>query len=410
MINFITPGVLDLRCITTFGTNVKPNSSDPIGYFGTGLKYAISILLREGQKISLTTDGKSYTFNSKTDSIRGKEFAFCEMFDVAANTYIPLPFTLDLGKDWTLENAYRELYSNTADEKGTVTDLALDRTSHEEGSTVFSIEGSSFDYVHKNRDSFILRKGLAPVWKSDQIEILPFASNVIFYRGIAAHSLYKPSRFTYNILKHMSLTENRTLYDWEVGSIVKQAIGTCNVAQIIETTLTDHANYESDLDFTYSEKSDFFLNEVGKLIKTAPNRLSPSATRAFFNSHVQEVTYKEVDATPEQKKALDGACVKILSCGIPMLSFPIVLAEHLGKGVLALAYQKKIWLTAACFESEALLISALLEEYVHLRYLVSDETRAMQNAIFSLLTRVIIEKSEGAAQQDAAIQTEDIPF
>ena len=41
-----TPGLIDLRAFTTFGVNSKPNSKNPIGYFGTGLKYAVAVLAR----------------------------------------------------------------------------------------------------------------------------------------------------------------------------------------------------------------------------------------------------------------------------------------------------------------------------------------------------------------------------
>jgi len=40
---FHNQGELDIRAVTTFGLSVKKNDN-PIGYFGTGLKYAIAAL------------------------------------------------------------------------------------------------------------------------------------------------------------------------------------------------------------------------------------------------------------------------------------------------------------------------------------------------------------------------------
>src|SRR4030066_94299 len=44
-ISFQNPGLIPLECITTFGLSAK-DTANPIGQFGTGLKYAISIILR----------------------------------------------------------------------------------------------------------------------------------------------------------------------------------------------------------------------------------------------------------------------------------------------------------------------------------------------------------------------------
>jgi hypothetical protein len=44
---FENPGEIDAAAIRTFGVSVK-EGENPIGFFGTGLKYAIAILLRTG--------------------------------------------------------------------------------------------------------------------------------------------------------------------------------------------------------------------------------------------------------------------------------------------------------------------------------------------------------------------------
>ena len=106
---------LDPISITTFGINAKNNDS-AIGYFGTGLKYAIAIILREGCKIAINSCGNSYKFSLKEQTIRGKSFS------VICMNGNPLGFTTELGKNWELWMAYRELHCNTLDEGGTITD------------------------------------------------------------------------------------------------------------------------------------------------------------------------------------------------------------------------------------------------------------------------------------------------
>lgn len=52
---FETPGNLDIQAIAT----------SPIGFFGTWLKYAIAVLLREGCQISIFTNKTLYRFSIK---------------------------------------------------------------------------------------------------------------------------------------------------------------------------------------------------------------------------------------------------------------------------------------------------------------------------------------------------------
>jgi hypothetical protein len=63
---FETPGLIDLRAFTVMGFNAKPATENPIGYFGTGLKYAISVLCRLGTKPVVWIGQDKYTFYTKT--------------------------------------------------------------------------------------------------------------------------------------------------------------------------------------------------------------------------------------------------------------------------------------------------------------------------------------------------------
>ena len=51
MVVFENTGEIDILSISSFGVSVKEGDS-PIGFFGTGLKYAIAVLLRHNQKIT----------------------------------------------------------------------------------------------------------------------------------------------------------------------------------------------------------------------------------------------------------------------------------------------------------------------------------------------------------------------
>lgn len=56
---FHNPGELDIRAVTTFGLSVK-KSDNPIGQFGTGLKYAIAVALRHGCDVEICAGRERY--------------------------------------------------------------------------------------------------------------------------------------------------------------------------------------------------------------------------------------------------------------------------------------------------------------------------------------------------------------
>ena len=155
MIYFFNKEAIDLRTITTMGVTAKV-TDNAIGYFGTGLKYAIATLLRTGHKVTLVRDGKRIEFTSQTEDIRGKEFGLVYM------GHQPLAFTIELGKNWTAKDAYRELASNARDEQlGGVSNgrdaFADDRLApiYDMG-TIIKVEGDGIEEAHIERDKTFL--------------------------------------------------------------------------------------------------------------------------------------------------------------------------------------------------------------------------------------------------------------
>lgn len=73
---FETPGLMDIRAFTIMGLNVKPTTKNPIGYFGTGLKYAIAVLVRNGLRVRMYIGQTEYEFYLKTSKFRDQDFDF----------------------------------------------------------------------------------------------------------------------------------------------------------------------------------------------------------------------------------------------------------------------------------------------------------------------------------------------
>ena len=116
MIVFENPGEIDVASISTFGVSVK-ESDNPIGFFGTGLKYAIAILLRNNHKVTIHSGVDTHAFDTENVTVRGRSFDFVRL---TTNEGQPerIGFTTEVGKTWEIWMAYRELFCNARDENG----------------------------------------------------------------------------------------------------------------------------------------------------------------------------------------------------------------------------------------------------------------------------------------------------
>lgn len=247
MIVFENDGLIDLRCITTFGVTVKVGSS-PIGYFGTGLKYAIAVLLREDQQVTLYRGDKQYKFTIRDEEIRGEEFPVVYMNDEA------MPFTTNLGKNWELWMAYRELYANALDEPlhriYRRTNDVIPKGSLE-GKTAFVVQGDEFDVVHDTHDEIFLTTHPVHILEGVEIHDGTHGDEWLYYRGIRVQKFPRPGLHTYNITAELRLTEDRTLPSRsDADRIIAKAIAGCDVPWLIRSMLeATQRHYESSIDY-----------------------------------------------------------------------------------------------------------------------------------------------------------------
>lgn len=266
---FKTPGQLDLTAITTFGVNAKPNTTSPIGYFGTGLKYAIAVLLRANIKVELYRGKRRYSFRVVPDEFRDKKFNFIEM--VEESKFLKpaqrLPFTTELGKNWELWQAFRELYSNTLDEDlGTATLLDVEqRIEFEENTTVILVYGDDFAEQYRLRDRNFLPGGIRQ--KSDNnVQYFMKPSKHVYYRGLRVIDLQHESLVTWNVLTGIDLTEDRTAkYPWQVQEVIKNYVAQSKDEDLIRTVISaPEKTYEKGFDFnnTWFAPSDVFIDIV----------------------------------------------------------------------------------------------------------------------------------------------------
>lgn len=374
MVTFYNDGEIDIAAVKTFGASNKDETK--IGFFGTGLKYAIAILLREGHGVTLFRGAVPYVFTTTPMVIGGKTF------DVVTMSGEPLGFTTELGKNWELWQAYRELYCNAIDEHGGASSTPI---VPRDNLTLVVVTGSGIAQVHEHRDQYFLF-GKIPLFLSRYAEP-HHGGGRIYYRGIQAMAPAKPTLYKWNIQTNTTLTENRTIqYEWEASWAIARAVAACEDRRVIENVITCSSDfYESALSFdsiVMKEKANrVFMSVVKERAAFLDHSLNRSALAACKASLVDLIDDRAIELDTHQETTLHYAVDFCRSLGYPVDQYKIVVADRLGDaGVLGIAANGKIYLSTETFTRGARCVAGtLLEEFWHLSLSFKDESRQFQN-------------------------------
>lgn len=250
---FRTPGAIDVRAFTLMGVNVK-KGVNPIGFFGTGLKYAVAVLARLGATLTVHTGGVRYWFEAQPLEFRGEglqqlvmrrdSWAGGEGWRLGRR--VKLPYTTLYGRNWEPWMAYRELESNTRDEGGITQETDIPEGCLEEwrgdGHTYIVVEGcDEFVKAYRDRDSiFIDLERHAMRASLPGLEVREGETQRLYYQGMRAKDVGKPAFFTYNFTSAQNLTEDRQLaHEWHVRYALANTIaGYCDDEALIEKIVT----------------------------------------------------------------------------------------------------------------------------------------------------------------------------
>ena len=381
---FENPGEIDAAAIRTFGVSVM-EGENPIGFFGTGLKYAIAILLRTGHSVLVQSGERKHRFALKDISIRG------ETFQVVTMDRQELGFTTQVGKAWELWMAYRELHCNCKDEGGTAF-IADQPPKPEAGQTRVIVGGEDFLSEHNRRSSFILLG--EPMLRLESCEVYTGESRGVFYRGILVHRLpnAETSRFTYNITGRVELTENRTakLFRMLPHMIAASILAADDEAFLNEVLAVDNKHFEHHFDFRDTiwggKPSAPFLNTVEKLTQHAAARTSLSAQTVYRAAKRERLAPATTVLVGVESEILSKAVKFCGSIGFPVDSYPIIVTDALGPNILGMAENERIYVSRlALMQGTKRVAGTLAEEFIHLRYKYEDETRGMQEFLLDRL-------------------------
>lgn len=372
---FSNNGVIDPTVWSTFGVSVKENDN-PIGMFGTGLKYAIAVLMREGRAISIRSGGERYVFGTDAKEVRGQTFMVCTCNGEH------LPYTTELGKGWELWQAYRELYSNCKDEGGWIGD---------EGDTV--IDAELDDICHDS--VFLETNGLRCLSKSAGVSIYDKQSNAIYCKGVRVMELPKTALFTYDY-DSIQLTEDRTVKDiYRLQATMAGACISSTSEEFAARILRDTKEFWEegvDLDWSTGYSPSDAMKAAVSAARTTKGYVHPTLYKAVRRSMPDVV--EEIEANQRQSLVLDKALSFLERMGEPC-QYDVKIVTGLGGNVMGAADTTKmrVLLSGECLDRGVkYTVSTIYEECLHLSKGLKDCTYDMQTYLFDKIISMAEER------------------
>jgi hypothetical protein len=369
-IYFTNPGLLDIDAALILGVNAK-TSDDPIGQFGTGLKYAIAVLLRSGHKICVHTGGTAYNFTSQKKETRGTNYE-----QVFCNDQ-PLGFTTALGKNWKIWQAFRELYSNAMDEGGEVSDSGNSISAA--NSTIITVTGQEISQVYCDRWKYFLTANTPILATYKNVQILH--GHNIYFKGILVKEM--KSSFAYNFTSGITLTEDRTIdNEWSAGWDIARAVQMLDDTQFLSVIVSRHDSPEHQFSWStdLSEPNRTWLRQASAKAEL------PTVFKALADTQaINEGKIAVRPITPSENSMIDLAREQLKFLGI-YVNQTISVSDKLPLSVLGLASSGQIYLSSTLFsQGQTRVTGTLLEEHLHCKHGFADATRRFQDYLIDLL-------------------------
>lgn len=413
-VGFTNKGEIPINAFKLLGASTKRDDDSKIGFFGSGLKYAFAVLLREEIDFKVYSGEKEIRIGKRATDFMGKK-----VFVVTVNSE-KTSITIEAGIDWLPWFAIREIYSNALDEGG---DIAIEDIKPEKGFTKIYIdsENTKFGDVFTNWKKYFATKRptLSESKHGRLLEKLPMSPDILAYRrGILAFELsgpagYNISLFDYDIFD-LEINESRVAkYSHQVDEYGSNILASADI-QYIRKFLKLSKNPEAE---KYWEWRNAFWNYTNRFSKAwieavgdryivpyynagryeltdkaliLPDQLCKKLTQ-FFGKMIQTVDddaqYRIVEDS-EYIPALKKSGDRIASYGLSFDSSKLHIAKFTDKAQLGLTDEAGMFISEDVFKNsipEIDIDAIVLEEVLHYVTGMSDFTRQFQSYLVKSL-------------------------
>lgn len=415
-------GLIESDALTLMGASVKEDGK--IGYFGTGNKYALARLLRDGYEIKMFSGLNEIKIGTKLKLFKDKNF------NVITINNKDTSITTSTGRDWKLWFAIREFYSNAIDEGGEEFTLVNEITPSENKTSIFISCNPALLKIYDNIESYFIINSV-PKYRTPvgNVHLKDSPDGIIFRKSIRVGEFPK-TLYNYNF-DSLPITEDRvyrSYYDvkckiWEALFAIEDeehwryvlynlnethiensipSIAFLNIQgdkneslqkilsniKIAPISLRDYIKKLPDLVFISDNLFSVLKEEYNVNL---PLELEVSSEDTFFT----EVNILEIPAAYKDKITKALGFLSYFEYNIP---YNIRVCNFKTSNVKGLALNNEIWISYDVLKLESIekIAAILIEENIHLKYEIGDCTREMQSAIlgeFVLTLNIIMTKN-----------------
>jgi len=402
-------GLMEPQALTLVGASTKTGDSSKIGQFGSGNKYALAYLLRNKISLKVFSGLKEIKISVRNQTFRDQTFGVIHV------NKKPTSITTEMGKDWELWQAIREIYCNAIDEGDSNFEI-VDEIVPDEMETHFYIKVNKLlkDFMENFDNYFSVKKEVLFECEAGQILKKSGHDINIYRKGIKCSNYTSKSMFDYN-LTQVRIDENRLIsWSWEPEEKIWDLIFKCTNKDVLTKIFQGLTGnyYES----SFSGVSDISsrnmsaeCKEILTSMKIVPTEysglLKPDETHQFVrmpskifdqvkpilkNENMadgfkvySEGHYREVDATDLQNGTIENALEFLSKAGFHV-PYVIKVGIFADKDTLGCADGEVIVISEVNLEKGITeVINTIIEEFIHIKYGVSDESRGFQTAIIT---------------------------
>jgi len=395
---FHNPGEIDIRGAAIAGLSAKSDST-AIGYFGTGLKYAIASILRWNGQITIYSGTQRYDFICDKLNFRGREFSQVIMrrHEDGDGYDTPLGFTTEYGKDWQPWQVFRELYANALDEGGGVELVNGQNFTNGNGDeTAILVTGVDELYsAWLQRDDIILPKDKHWQQETEQLQFSPSPAGHLYFKNVRVHDI--KTRHTWNFKTDMKLTEDRTLKEpYQAHNLIRRFIHRdCTDTGVVEYMLREKYQGQGlSLEraaMGWWEPSDVQPSDTMMLTAARLYRQEPVVFKPLRQLAIQHdaslVTVGAYTMSRREEAMLARAKFLVGKFGLQReIDCNTIEVIDLGPSVLGKFEAGVISLSPELFnQGTKQLVATLYEECFHAKTAAQDLTYNMQSQLFNII-------------------------